>query len=151
MLKIKTLMIGASLLLSACSGAMGPASNLIQPPKISVQDVAVQNISLMQGTGLVTLNITNPNPFPIPLEGVQYNLRLNGAQVASGQQRQAMHLVPNQPVEVQIPIQLNLSQIMQLAPNLWRSQQAQYELDGAVQVPYLSIPFQRQGGIGVSM
>ncbi|WP_020396726.1 LEA type 2 family protein [Thiolinea disciformis] len=147
---IKKMVLGWALALAGCS-AMGPASNFIQAPKISIQDASVQNISLMQGTGLVTLQITNPNPVPIPLEGVQYNLRLNGAQVASGAQRQSMHLMPNQPMAVQIPIQLNLQQIMQLAPNLWRSQQVQYELDGAVQVPYLSIPFQRQGEIGVQM
>lgn len=145
---IQKLVLGLTFVLTGCA-AVGPASNFIQAPKISIQDASVQNISLMQGTGLVTLNITNPNPFPIPLEGVQYNLRLNGTPVASGAQRQSMHLVPNQPVAVQIPIQLNLQQIMQLAPNLWRSQQVQYELDGAVQLPYLSIPFQRQGGIDV--
>lgn len=124
--------------------------NVVAPPSISVQDVSLQSLSLTQGTGLVSLNVTNPNAFPIPLEGVQYNLRLNGTPVASGDQRQAMYLPPNQPTAVQIPVQLQLATIMQLAPVLWQNRSVQYQLDGAVRLPFISVPFQRQGGIGVN-
>ena len=124
--------------------------NVVAPPSISVQDVSLQSLSLTQGTGLVSLNVTNPNAFPIPLEGVQYNLRLNGTSVASGDQRQAMYLQPNQPTAVQIPVQLQLATIMQLAPVLWQNRSVQYQLDGAVRLPFISVPFQRQGGIGVN-
>lgn len=146
MMKLKTLFFGAITLLAGCSAV----PNVVAPPSISVQDVSLQSLSLTQGTGLVSLNVTNPNAFPIPLEGVQYNLRLNGTQVASGDQRQSMYLQPNQPTPVQIPVQLQLATIMQLAPVLLQNRAVQYQLDGAVRLPFISVPFQRQGGIGVN-
>ena len=146
MMKIKSLCFGAMTLISGCAAV----PNVVSPPTISIQDVSLQSLSLTQGTGLVSLNVTNPNAFPIPLEGVQYNLRLNGTPVASGDQRQSMYLQPNQPTPVQIPVQLQLASIMQLAPILWRDRSVQYQLDGAVRLPFLSVPFQRQGGVGVN-
>ncbi|MFI0400323.1 MAG: LEA type 2 family protein [Thiolinea sp.] len=146
MMKLTIFIFGAMTLISGCSAV----PNVVVPPSISVQDVSLQSLSLTQGTGLVSLNVTNPNAFPIPLEGVQYNLRLNGTQVASGDQRQSMYLYPNQPTAVQIPVQLQLATLMHLAPVLWQNRAVQYQLDGAVRLPFISVPFQRQGGIGVN-
>lgn len=146
MMQLKIFLFGAISLISGCAAV----PNVVAPPSISVQEVSLQSLSLTQGTGLVSLNLTNPNAFPIPLEGVQYNLRLNGTPVASGDQRQSMYLQPNQPTAVQIPVQLQLASIMQLAPVLWQSRSVQYQLDGAVRLPFISVPFQRQGGIGVN-
>jgi len=146
MMKLTTFLFGAMALIAGCSAV----PNVVAPPSISVQDVSLQSLSLTQGTGLVSLNVTNPNAFPIPLEGVQYNLRLNGTQVASGDQRQSMYLQPNQPTAVQIPVQLQLATLMQLAPVLWQNRAVQYQLDGSVRLPFISVPFQRQGGIGVN-
>lgn len=146
MMQLKIFLFGAISLISGCAAV----PNVVAPPSISVQEVSLQSLSLTQGTGLVSLNLTNPNAFPIPLEGVQYNLRLNGTPVASGDQRQSMYLQPNQPTAVQIPVQLQLANIMQLAPVLWQNRSVQYQLDGAVRLPFISVPFQRQGGIGVN-
>ncbi|TXH70621.1 MAG: Water stress and hypersensitive response domain-containing protein [Thiothrix sp.] len=145
-MKLQIMLFGAISLLSGCAAV----PNVVAPPSISVQDVSLQSLSLTQGTALVALQVTNPNAFPLPLEGIQYNLRLNGTQVASGDQRQSMYLQPNQPTAVQIPVQLELATIMRLAPVLWQSRSAQYQLDGAVRLPFISIPFQRQGGVGVN-
>lgn len=145
-MKLKFILLGAISLLSGCAAV----PNVIAPPSISVQDVSLQNLSLTQGVALVGLQVTNPNTFPIPLEGIQYNLRLNGTQVASGDQRQSMYLQPNRPTPVQIPVQLQLATLMQLAPVLWQNRAAQYQLDGAVRLPFISVPFQRQGAIGVN-
>lgn len=152
MLKI-TKMISSSLLvaslgLGGCTG-VGGLANVIQAPKVSVQNVVLQDISMTQGNAVVSLNITNPNPVAVPLEGVQYNLRLNGRSVASGDQRQSMSLKPNQPLLVNIPVQLQFNELMQLAPTLLSSRQVQYDVEGAVRLPFVSVPFQRQGGVGL--
>ncbi len=83
MLKRIPTLLSAALLLQACaSGVPG----VIEQPKISIQNISLQDISLTQGTALVTLNVANPNAFPIPLQGIQYGLSLNGHPVASGDQ-----------------------------------------------------------------
>lgn len=102
-MKFKFVLFGAMSLLSGCAAV----PNVVAPPSISVQDVSLQNLSLTQGTALVGLQVTNPNAFPIPLEGIQYNLRLNGTPVASGDQRQSTYLQPNNRRQCKFPCNCN--------------------------------------------
>ena len=135
----------AAALLTACSGVPG----VVEQPKVSIQNIALQDISLAQGTAVVTLNIANPNAFPIPLQGIQYGLSLNGHQVASGDQNQGVSIGAGQEVPVNIPVKLDFMQLMQLAPEAMRARSLQYNLNGAVKLPFISVPFSRQGGVGV--
>ncbi|UJS23389.1 LEA type 2 family protein [Thiothrix winogradskyi] len=145
MLKRMLPLLFTSLLLSACSGVPG----VVEQPKISIQNVSLQEISLSQGTAIVTLNVANPNAFPIPLKGIQYGLSLNGRQVASGDQAQEMSIGARQEVPVNIPVRLDFMQLLQLAPEALQTRSLRYDLSGAVKLPFISVPFQRQGGVGV--
>jgi hypothetical protein len=69
--------------------------------------------------------------------------------VAHGEQAQNMSLPSQHPVLVDIPVRLQVGELLRLAPMLWRDRQANYQLDGTVRLPMLSVPFQRQGAIGV--
>lgn len=145
MLKRISLLLSTSLLLQACSSVPG----VVEQPKLSVQNIQLQDISLTQGTAVVTLNVFNPNAFPLPLEGVEYGLRLNGSPVASGTQNQPMHIGAQQQVPLQIPVKLNFSELAKLVPNAIQSKRVDYDLSGAVRLPLVKIPFHRQGGVGV--
>lgn len=144
---LKPILVGlfSVVLLQACSSVPG----VVEQPKISIQNIAVQNISLTQGTALVTLNVSNPNAFPIPITGIQYGLNLNGHLVATGEQSQDQMIGARQDVPVNIPIKLDFIELAKLAPVAWRERKLQYDLNGAVKLPLISVPFQRQGGIGV--
>jgi LEA14-like dessication related protein len=143
--RIPTLLSAALLLQSCASGVPG----VIEQPKISIQNISLQEISLTQGTALVTLNIANPNAFPIPLQGIQYGLSLNGHPVASGDQNQGMSIGARQEMPINIPVKLDFMQLLQLAPEAMKTRSLQYDLTGAVKLPFISVPFQRQGGVGV--
>ncbi len=135
----------SAMLLQACSGVPG----VVEQPKISIQNIGLQNVSLTQGTAVITLNVSNPNAFPIPIKGIQYGLSLNGYQVASGDQVQDQMIGARQDVPVNIPVKLNFIELAKLAPVAWRERKLQYDLSGAVKLPLISVPFQRQGGVGV--
>jgi len=96
--------LSATLMLISISAACSSVSNVVEPPKVVVQQVTLQHLSLRETTGLVTLNVTNPNAFTLPLQGVSYHLRLNGVAVASGEQAQSMSLPSQRPVLVEIPV-----------------------------------------------
>lgn len=132
-------------LLQACSSVPG----VIEQPKVSVQNVSLKELSLTAGTALIALNVTNPNAFPLPLEGVEYALRLNGTPVAGGDQVQKIYIGARQTLPVEIPLKLNFSELMRLVPQALRERRVQYDLSGAVRLPLIKIPFQRQGGLGV--
>ncbi|OQX06164.1 MAG: Water stress and hypersensitive response domain-containing protein [Thiothrix lacustris] len=146
MLKRIPTLLSIALLLQACaSGVPG----VIEQPKISIENISLQDISLTQGTALVTLNVANPNAFPIPLQGIQYGLSLNGHPVASGDQNQGMSIGARQEMPINIPVKLDFMQLLQLAPEAMKTRSLQYDLTGAVKLPFISVPFQRQGGVGV--
>ena len=146
MLKKTIAIVSTALLLQACSGGV---PGVVEQPKISIQNIAVQDISLTQGTAVVTLKVANPNAFPIPLQGIEYRLTLNGHRVASGDQVQNMSIGARQEVPVNIPVKLNFVELLQLAPEAMRSRSLRYDLTGAVRLPFIKVPFQRQGGVGV--
>ncbi|MBU0656582.1 MAG: LEA type 2 family protein [Gammaproteobacteria bacterium] len=145
MLKRIFAFVFTALLLQACSGVPG----IVEQPKVSIQNIGLQNISLTQGTAIVTLNVSNPNPFPLPIRGIEYGLSLNGHPVASGDQVQEQSIGAGQEVPVSIPIRLDFVELARLAPVAWRERKLQYDLTGAVRLPLIKVPFQRQGGVGV--
>lgn len=146
-LLLKLVLFSLTLLsLQGCLSVPG----VVETPTISVRNVALQNLSLQQGSALIRLNLTNPNAFPLPLRGVQYGLSLNGRQVARGAQSQQRNINANETVAIDIPVQMNISEMFQLIPSILQQGQAQYALQGAVDLPFISIPFSRTGGIGVS-
>lgn len=146
MLKRISTLLSSTLLLQACASGV---PSVIEQPKISIENISLQDISLTQGTALVTLNVANPNAFPIPLQGIQYGLSLNGHPVASGDQNQGMSIGARQEMPINIPVKLDFMQLMQLAPEAMKTRSLQYNLTGAVKLPFISVPFQRQGGVGV--
>jgi len=139
------------LLLSACSNAadLSALSQFVKPPKVSVEDVVLQDLSMTQGTALLRLNVSNPNPIPIPLEGIEYGLNLNGKTVAQGQQAQQITLQPNQPASVEIPIQVGFQELLGMLPGITGLGDVNYDLQGAVSLPMLKIPFSRRGNVAI--
>lgn len=148
-MKTKILLVAFfAFILQGCSN--GGVPGVIEQPKVAVQDVQLKSLSLTQGTAVASLNVTNPNAFPLPLRGVDYNLRINGSPVANGSAVQKnMMIAAKQTIPLDIPIKLQLMEIIQLVPRMMRERKVQYELRGGVKLPLITIPFKREGGIGV--
>ncbi len=145
MLKRISILFSSALLMQACSSVPG----VVEKPTVSVQNISLQQLSLTQGTAVVTLNVTNPNSFPLPLKGIEYGVTLNGHRVASGDQVQEQTIGAGQQVPVNIPVKLDFVELVKLAPVALHERKLQYDLSGAVRLPFIKVPFQRQGGIGV--
>lgn len=56
----------------------------LEPPRIQVQRLGRPQVGLTGATLDVTFNVRNPNPDPITIERVQYDLFLNGLRVGDG-------------------------------------------------------------------
>ncbi len=62
------------LLLAACSGL--PFN--VQPPRITVADIDIQSLGLFEQHFDVNLRVTNPNDFELAIEGLEFELQVNG-------------------------------------------------------------------------
>ena len=69
-------------LLFVSSFAAGCAT--LEPPRVQVQRLGRPQMGLTGATLDVTFNVRNPNPDPITIERVHYDLILNGLRVGDG-------------------------------------------------------------------
>lgn len=80
------------------AGCAGVSTN-IESPRVSIADVRLVNANLFSQTYRLRLNIQNPNPTDLPIDGMTYELRFNGQPFASGVSGQAV-TVPRYGIEV---------------------------------------------------
>lgn len=70
------------LTLAGCAGLTG-----LEKPAISLADIQVVEMKTLETTFLVELRVTNPNPDPLTVQGLNCDLELEGKQFASGAQQ----------------------------------------------------------------
>lgn len=131
-------------LITACSNSSG-IKGVAEPPTVSVHNVSLERLTWQGGDANFTLNVTNPNPYPLPLSGFDYGLSLNGVEVANGNQEQTMMLNARQTQQVNVPLKLSFVNIASVLPGLIRQGTINYQLAGSVHLTLLNIPFKRSG------
>ncbi len=71
----------------ACLAALSGCATLedaVQPPEIRLADVTLESLDIDGQTFLLSFDVTNPNPFPLPIAEVRYGIALDGYRFASG-------------------------------------------------------------------
>lgn len=98
-------------------GLSGCASldNLVSAPSVSLRNVHVADIGLNQQTFLLSFDVTNPNPFPLPVRSIAYGVKLDGHRFASGQAASDFTVPASGDGEFAISVELDL---LQTAPEL---------------------------------
>ena len=131
--------------LTACGPNGAGIKGIAEPPGVSVQDVSFQRFSWQGGEALISINLSNPNAFPLPLTGVDYALTLNGVEVGMGSREQSVQIPARQSRLVQFPLTLSFVNMASVLPGLMRQGTIQYQLSGSVHLPLFKIPFTRTG------
>lgn len=71
----------ATVLLTACA-ATGPA---IESPTVRLDAVEVTSLSLAKQKFVLTFDVANPNPFPLPVRTIRYEVLLEKERFAGGE------------------------------------------------------------------
>lgn len=58
--------------------------NFIEKPEVSLSEVQVVGLGFNGQTFLLSFDVSNPNPFPLPVNHVSYGVRLAGERFATG-------------------------------------------------------------------
>ncbi len=135
-------------LLSGCSST--GIKDLVEQPKVSIENVQMGKLSLSGGSARFLLKIENPNRFPIPLQGFDYGLRLNGVEVANGTREKKVTIGGGESQIVEVPLVFSFSNMVSLLPNLLSSGSLKYDLKGSIHFPWFNLPFSRSGGTSLS-
>ena len=84
------LAVGLALAVQLCGCAGLPGK--VEPPSVSVADITLGNIGMLEQQFKLKLRLQNPNPFDLKFDGINYELELNDQSFARG--------VGNQPVSI---------------------------------------------------
>lgn len=125
----------AACLLSACAGT-GP---LISSPGVSLRNVQMTEIDLSGQVFLLGFDVTNPNPFPLPVKAVSYGVELDGYRFATGRTKGDFTVPANGDGEFAISVELNL---LKTAPQL-----LYIVRDGVMR----DIPYELTGTLGIDI
>jgi len=137
------------LLLGACAGQ----SSLVSSPSVKLTGVQLSRMSLSGQTFRLSFDVINPNPFPLPVRSVRYNVQLDEQRFASGETQGKFDVPASGAGSFAISVELDLlqqsSQISSLLQSGLRRDVA-YELNGSlvVDIPFTKpIPFSNSGVI----
>lgn len=102
--------IGMSLLAGCAS--MG---NIVSAPDVRLRQVQVESIDVSGQSFLLSFDVTNPNPFPLPISTISYAVSLDGHPFASGNTDSSFTVPARGDGEFAISVDLNL---LRTAPEL---------------------------------
>lgn len=156
MTKVKFMQFPVALLAIGLSACASVPEKLIDSPRVSLSNVQVVGLGFDSQTFLLSFDVANPNPFPLPIRHVGYGVRLDGRRFASGETASEFTVPANGDTSFAISVDLDL---LQTAPQLlWlvrdgTRRDVSYELEGqfAVGIPLTpQINYRDTGNIRLS-
>ncbi len=123
-------------------------------PSISLQGVKFSKLSMTGATADFKVMIENPNPFGLPIDGLEYGIDLNGIRLASGKTSQSAVISQNGRTTIKIPAQINFADMGKGVYQLLSGKSADYRMEGnmifdAAGGGKQTYPFTRQGEVSL--
>jgi len=119
-----------ALVLSACASL---PDDLVKPPVVQLSNVEIVGLGFNGQTFLLSFDVENPNPFPLPVRSIDYGLKLDGQRFASGETASDFTIPASGDTNFAISVDLDLLQsaprLLSIVRNGARRELA-YELDG---------------------
>jgi LEA14-like dessication related protein len=138
-----------AVLLTACAST----GSIVSAPGVTLRNVEVANIDFSGQTFVLGFDVTNPNPFPLPIREISYGVQLDGQRFASGTVESGFSVPAGGDSEFAISVELDL---MRTAPQLLHllhdgvGRDIPYTLDGqfGIDLPYVKpVAFRAAGEI----
>ncbi|MEM7430601.1 MAG: LEA type 2 family protein [Pseudomonadota bacterium] len=150
--RFQWLVIGvSSVLLQSCASLEG----LIQTPSVSLNSIKVTDLDFSGQTFSLGFDVSNPNPFSLPITSINYSVSLDGEHFAGGKTDADLTVPAQGDTEFAISVELDL---IRTAPKLLyliresRDRGISYRVKGdlGVDVPVVdSVPFDANGIVQV--
>ena len=142
-----------ALLIACLSACASLPESLVSTPSVKLSNVQVVGLGFRTQTFLLSFEVANPNPFPLPVSNVGYGVKLDGQRFASGETASKFTIPADGEASFAISVDLNL---LQTAPQLLAivrdgtRQEISYELEGrfGVDIPLTpTIKYRNSGKI----
>lgn len=148
--KIGTILslICAIFLLGSCSALL---KKVVKDPKIKIERVDVKDATLVGANLIFVLEVMNPNDYEIKVDQVQYKVFLGDRYFAEAQSHQQITVAASASTQVELPLPIVYSQLMQGMVGLLSGKSLSYRVEGTVKLNFLglSIPFDETGKVSL--
>jgi len=104
------LVASVTVLLSACA-----AQPTGVQPEVTLQDVSIVDIDSTGQSFVLGIDVHNPHPFPLVIDGVRYRVRLDGERFANGKVDCSIEVPPASDQKFEISVDVDL---MRISPKL---------------------------------
>ena len=107
--------------------------NLIEKPEIALREVQVVGLGFNAQTFLLSFDISNPNPFPLPVSHVSYGVKLDGLRFAAGKTPSDIRVPAEGRTQFAISVELDLLNTAPALLSIVREgvrKEVPYELEG---------------------
>lgn len=105
----------AGLLLLVLVSGCATLETVVSAPEVRLRDVTVEKLDVSKQTFVLAFDVSNPNPFPLPVSTISYGMRLDGYRFASGETASAFTVPAGGDGEFLLSVDLNL---LRTAPEL---------------------------------
>lgn len=124
--------------LSACTPMVKQAFEN-QKPKVSVVDQRLTGLDFEKVSIAFGIQVDNPNPVGIDLQGLDYDLKLDGHSFVTGKQDQKMPIAAYGSSRIELPLSMTFKEIEQGLSGLKGKDEVPYELTTGllIKVPLL--------------
>ena len=121
----------------------------IEPPSLHLANLSLTNATLFEQQYHLQFRVENPNPFDLPIDGIAYELEINGKPFAKGVGNQAI-TVPRYGTELlNVEGTSTLMDILHQASgmNKGKTEHVEYRLKGKLSTNGRTVPFDYKGDI----
>jgi len=147
--RLRTVSLVAVAAMSACAGM----DEMISSPAVTLTSIEMTDADFDRQTFLLAFDVSNPNPFPLPIKSLRYRVRLGEQQFASGETQGNFTVPSDGHGEFVISVELNLLKTKSNLFSFIRTgtrRNIDYDLSGsfAVDIPFArSLEFSNSGSI----
>ena len=151
--KNSSLFISVVLVMFLLPACVGPGKKM-EPPRITLTNIQVQEIKVLESVFLIELRVINPNDVAVEIKGLSCEVELNDKHFASGVSNKKTNVPPYDTATVPITV---YSSVLDLARGLvdsGKKEKIKYKLKGRVHlvggpsVPSV-IPFESEGELSL--
>jgi len=142
-----------SVLMAFSSGCAGLGKRL-QPPRINVADIRVQEVKPFETVLKIDLRLINPNDTPLDIKGLNCDLELNGNRFASGVADAKIAIPPFGTGVIPVTVYSSVFRVIRGVLGLQGRKNLKYKLKGQVHVEGSTllgstIPFESNGELSL--
>lgn len=115
---------------SACS----VTGQRIEPPRVSLSSIKIQDINLFEAVLYIEMRIVNPQDGSYDIKGIDCELDIDGMRLASGVSNTTVHIPSLQSAVVPLTIYSSVDDIAKVLINLKGKEKINYNIKGKLYV-----------------